>query len=140
METRVKTLQQARNEGHEAAKRGDMLNQNPYPTNTEHYDAWRKGWNKAPKGGDTSQSPRSGAAGVMARVRSEEPPGEPGWYWIEEMYNGERLDPKMTYVGWHYGHLKRIATRGAPAVSSLDALWTGPMPEPKEISERREAL
>jgi hypothetical protein len=68
METRTKTLQDARDEGHQAAKDGKMLNENPYPSNTEHYDAWRKAWNNAEKSDSSpKQSPGSGTAGISRR-------------------------------------------------------------------------
>jgi hypothetical protein len=63
MDTQTETLENARDEGHQAARDGKMLNENPYPSGSKYYDAWRKAWNKAEKAGSIpEQSSRSGTA------------------------------------------------------------------------------
>jgi hypothetical protein len=92
---------------------------------------------------ENGSSPASGEAGVMARVRSEEPPDEPGQYWLEEFHprTERHMEPQMKDV--FYGPPQTLVVRPGPGhgkpVEEVDGLWTGPIPEPKQISERREA-
>jgi hypothetical protein len=80
---------------------------------------------------------------VMARVRSEEPPDEPGQYWLEEWHPRleHLMEPQMKDV--FYGPPQTLVVRPGPGhgkpVEEVDGLWTGPIPEPNQISERREA-
>lgn len=86
--------------------------------------------------------PSSPVAGVMARVRSEEPPDEPGLYWTEpkDPATGNRIGPEPAEV-YRDGDTLWVPfqTRPDKMVGEVDYLWTGPIPTPEQISERREA-
>jgi len=79
----------------------------------------------------------------MARVRSEEPPKERGQYWLEEEhpFQDGLMPPEVKWV--REGNPGELVVKPGPGhgrpVEKIDGLWTGPIPEPEELSELCEA-
>jgi len=77
------------------------------------------------------------ATDSITHYRTEEPPHEPGWYWMEpkDPTTGDHVRTEPVKV-FDRGDVLRVSLKTrTEALDSFDALWTGPIPGPEAIAE-----
>jgi len=76
----------------------------------------------------------------MPRVRSEEPPEEPGWYWMTSPYTSQWVVVEVRPCHLDFEDLMVVRERQSKQYASdhrryENAEWTGPIPEPESMAE-----